>query len=352
MRAFKTKFLMAAAGATALLALGMGSPATAADFELKYTDHDPLGGVRTDFVKNVFLPEIEKQSGGKIEVEDFWGGALMGSKEVLNGIGDGVADFGYVYPGHYPRQLIAHSVYNLFPQGPKKFSDIVKLYRRIYDEVPELKEELAKAGVMPLMIGAGLPGAFTGVNPLKSIEDVKGDKWRAGDKWKLKFLENIGAVPVAVPWGDVYVALQTGTIDGCFTNYDGIHLMKFDEVAPNLLISKALWYAVPFIHVMNLDKFNSLPKEEQDALLKAAKIAEEKFDAVYEAAFDKIRAEQEAAGFTVTEMSDSDINTWASTDNLTQLQDQWVAESEEAGLKTAAQVMDKVRAIMKDTLAE
>ena len=78
---------------------------------------------------------------------------------------------------------------------------------------------------------AGLPGAFTGKNPLTSLDDIEGDKWRAGDKWGLRFLENAGAVPVSVPWGDVYMALQTGVIDGCFTNYDGLHLMKFDEVA-------------------------------------------------------------------------------------------------------------------------
>jgi len=39
------------------------------------------------------------------------------------------------------------------------------------------------------------------------------------------------------------MALQTGTITGGFINYDGMRLMKFDEAAPNLLVSKKLWYA-------------------------------------------------------------------------------------------------------------
>lgn len=43
--------------------------------------------------------------------------------------------------------------------------------------------------------------------------------------------------------GDVFMALQTGTITGGFINYDGMRLMKFDEAAPNLLVSKKLWYA-------------------------------------------------------------------------------------------------------------
>ena len=345
MRGSMSKFLAITTGAAALLALSLGGTASAADITLKYSDHDPLGGMRTNFVKETWLPEIEKQSGGKVKIQDFWGGALMGSKEVLKGIGDGVTDLGFVYPGHYPAQLPAHSVFNLFPRGPMTFSDMAKLYRRVYEEVPEFKAELEKAGVMTLMFTAGLPGAFVGKNTLNGIEDIKGDKWRAGGKWKLKYLENAGAVPVAVPWGDVYVALQTGTIDGCFTNYDGLHLMKFDEVAQNLLISKALWYATPFIHLMNIDKYNSLPKDVQEALMKASEVAEQKFGAVYDAAFDQVKKEQLAAGYKVTEMSKEDLVKWENAEKLDDMRAEWVAESEKAGLKTAAQVMEKVKAI-------
>ena len=46
---------------------------------LNYSDHDPLGGMRTQFVKDVWLPEIVAQSGGQIRIRDFWGGALLSS---------------------------------------------------------------------------------------------------------------------------------------------------------------------------------------------------------------------------------------------------------------------------------
>lgn len=334
-----------ATGVAALFAWGVGS-AGAADVTLKYSDHDPLGGMRTNFVKDVWLAEIEKQSGGKIKIQDFWGGALMSSKEILKGTGDGVTDLGFVFPGHYPTQLVAHSVYNLFPRGPNNFADMIKLYHAAYEQIPELGAELKKANVKVLMITAGLPGAFAGKKPLKSIGDIKGDKWRAGDKWKLKFLENAGALPVAVPWGDVYVALQTGTIEGVFTNYDGIALMKFDEAARNLMISKELWYAAPFMHLVNADKFNKLPKDVQDAIMKASAIAEQKFGAVYDAAFDKIKAEEIAAGRSVVELSKDDLAKWESRDKLSGLQAEWVAEAEKGGLATAKQVMEKMKALI------
>jgi len=331
--------------------LSIGCVAAAETIKMKYSDHDPPGGMRTNFVKDVWLTEIEAQTDGVVKIQDFWGGALLGSKEVLKGIGDGVTQMGFIYPGHYPGQLPAHTLLKLFPRGPSKFENMVWFYRKIYEEVPEFKAELENANVMVAMFTAGLPGAFCGKNPLAGIEDLQGDKWRAGDKWGLRFLENAGAVPVSVPWGDVYMALQTGAIDGCFTNYDGLHLMKFDEVAQNLLVSKSLWYGMPFLHLINLDYFNGLPKEVQDGILKASEIAEQKFAETYEAAFDQVMSEQKAAGYTVTEMSESDISTWENADELEKLQAVWVEEAEKAGLKTAASVLEKVKAIHAEATA-
>jgi TRAP-type C4-dicarboxylate transport system substrate-binding protein len=326
-------------------ALAIGAAGAASAKTLKYSDHDPLGGMRTNFVKEVWLPEIEKQSNGAFKIQDFWGGALMGSKEALKGVGDGVVDMTFIFPGHYPGQLPAHQIFDVFPRGPESFDDMAKLYRRVYAEVPAFSEELKRAGAMTVMSTAGLPGAFVGKKPLKSLADVKGDKWRAGGKWKLKFLENAGAIPVAVPWGDVYVALQTGTIDGCFTNYDGLHMMKFDEVAQNLLISKALWYATPFIHLVGVKMYDGLSKAERDAIEKASLVAEEKFSPVYDAAFDQVRKAQLAAGYTVTEMSEADVIAWENAEKLEAMRAEWIVEAEKAGLKNAAQVMEQVKAI-------
>ncbi len=334
-----------------VLIAGLVSGTAVADTILKYSDHDPLGGMRTQFNKDVWLPEIEKQTGGEVTIQDFWGGALLSSKEILKGVGDGVTDMGFAFPGHYPRQLLAHNVFSLFPRGPEKFEDMVWLWRKALDEVPALQAELKKANVVVVNLSAGLPGAFVGKKPLTRLSDIQGDKWRAGGKWLLRYLGNAGAEPVAVPWGDTYMALQTGTIDGVFTNYDGLHMMKFDEVAPNLLISRQLWFAMPFLHLMNADKFASLPKNVQDGILRAGRIAEERFSAVYVAAFDKVRSEQIAAGYTVKDLLQEDVEAWENRGELVKLQNEWVEEAKKAGLANAAEVMEQVRALHEQALA-
>lgn len=334
-----------AAGAVLFASFGMATAET-----LKYSDHDATGGMRTDFVKNVWLPAIEEKTGGEIKVRPFFGGTLLGDKEVLGGVGDKVAEMGFAFPGHYPTQMIAHSVFAMFPVGPMDFEDQAWLYHQAYERVPELRAELEEAGVVPLMVTAGLPGAFVGKNELPDLAAIQGEQWRAGGKWLLRYLEAAGAQPVSVPWGDVYVALQTGTIDGVFANYDGIHLMKFDEVAQNILISPSLWYATPFVHFMNKEVYDGLSEETRAQLNEASREAETAFADVYRAAFEQVRKEQEELGYTVTEMSEEDIAGWTNPENLEKLQAEWVAEAEAAGLENAAGVMETVREIHAEAM--
>ena len=317
---------------------------------IKYSDHDPPAGIRPQFVKNVWLSEIAKQTGGKVKIQDFWGGALLKSKEILSGIRDGVTNMGFVSPSHYPGRLTAFSIFRLCPRGPQKFENIAWFYHQVYEQIPEFKAQMKKVNQKTLLFTIGLPSSFTGKNPLSSLDGLKGDKWRAAGKWRLRFLKNAGAVPVSVSWGDVYMALQTGTIDGVLTNYDGAHMMKFDEAAPNILVSKELWNALPFIHNVNLDFWNSLPKDVQKGILKASEIAEQKYAKIYEESFDKIVAEQRASGYKVTMMSKEDIQKWENAKELEKMHEQWVKEAAAAGLKRAPDIMKKVQSLLKQAI--
>lgn len=317
---------------------------------IRYSDHDPPGGLRPQFIKNAWMAEMVKQTGGKIKFQDFWGGALLQSKEILRGIGDGVTDMGFVSTSHYPGELASFQVFRLFPKGPSKFENILWLYRKMYEEIPELKAELTKANQMPLLWTVGLPTAFMSRKPLPNLDSMKGGKWRGADKWRLKLIKNIGAVPVSVSWEDIYMALQTGTIDGVITNYDGAHMMKFDEAGKNILVSKSLWNAIPFIHNVNLKFWNGLPKDVQDGILRACEITYKNFERVYEESFDKIVADEKAAGCKVTIMSNEDMAKWENQKELANMQEEWAKEAIASGLKTAPNILNKARTLYKQAM--
>ena len=56
---------------------------------LRYSDHEPLGGMRTKFIKEVFFAAIDKESMGRLKVEDNWDGKLAASYDALRVVGEG-----------------------------------------------------------------------------------------------------------------------------------------------------------------------------------------------------------------------------------------------------------------------
>jgi TRAP-type C4-dicarboxylate transport system substrate-binding protein len=130
-----------------------------------------------------------------------------------------------------------------------------------------------------------------------------------------------------------------------------MHLMRFDEVASNIMISQKLWYATPFVHFMNKDTYDGLSEETREQLHAASRHAEEQFAEVYAQAFDTVRSEQEEAGYTITELSDADIAKWSDPESITALQEAWVEDAKAVGLENADEVMAQMRELHAEAMA-
>jgi TRAP-type mannitol/chloroaromatic compound transport system substrate-binding protein len=104
---------------------------------------------------------------------------------------------------------------------------------------------------------------------IKTVGDLKGLKFRVGG-FAGKVLTKLGVVPQQIAGGDIYPALEKGTLDACewVGPYDDEKL-GFYKVAKNYYYP-GWWEGGAVIHNMiNLDKWNSLPKNYQ-AILRAA----------------------------------------------------------------------------------
>jgi tripartite ATP-independent transporter DctP family solute receptor len=108
------------------------------------------------------------------------------------------------------------------------------------------------------------------VRPVNSLADIKGLKLRiAPDDISSKTLQAVGAIPVGMAYTEIYTSLQQGVIDGenlpitVFAGNNHVQIAKYVTI-------DNLWYN-PNIVFMNLDAFNSLPKDLQAVVLGAAK---------------------------------------------------------------------------------
>jgi TRAP-type C4-dicarboxylate transport system substrate-binding protein len=112
------------------------------------------------------------------------------------------------------------------------------------------------------------PSGIYTMNPIKSTADFKDVKARTYDRNSANFVNMVGGSSVALPWGEVYSALQTGMVNSVLTSSASGKDGSFWEVLKHFT---KISYAYPLQAVtINLDYWNSLSKAQQDAMLKAA----------------------------------------------------------------------------------
>lgn len=155
------------------------------------------------------------------------------------------------------------------PFVANSYDDAFKLYqlsKPAYDAVAKKwNQKMLYAVTWP-------PSGIYTKKAINSTKDFAGVKARTYDKNSANFVKMAGGNAVALPWGEVYSALQTGMVNGVVTSSASGKDGKLWEVLSNFT---KINYAYPLQAVtINLDYWNSLSSEQKDAMLKAAKETE------------------------------------------------------------------------------
>ena len=332
----------------ALLFAALLLPATAsAQKILRYSDHEPLGGMRTLFIKDVFFAAIERESKGRLKIEDRWDSVVSTGYDALRMVGEGrVTDMAMVVPEYSAKELPLHQIFKSFPTGPTGDKQVA-FFRRAYADIPAFPAELQKNNVVEIFLGTGYPVAFFSTQALDSLKDLKGHTWRSASFWHHDFLRNAGARPVSMPWGEgVFKAMRDRTLDGLMVNVDSGYMLKVHEVAPHVLLSKDLWLGHLYVLAMNRDTWNGLTKEDKEAVQRASETAYKALGSVMDKSFDAQVEDLKKAGVKVRLLDQKELNAWTTTTRYEDVQTAWVKEQESKGVQDAGLVVKKVDAIL------
>jgi TRAP-type C4-dicarboxylate transport system substrate-binding protein len=290
-------------------------------------------------------------SEGELEVVPYWGASVLKGDEMLNGVKNGIVDMGYININYYPNRLLLNGAFQLFPKGPDNYTGQMEVYHEIYDQVPELRGEFSNQGQHIVYIYPYLPYAGFFREPVTSLSNFKDKRVRASSQWMLNMLDGLGATPVSVPWSDTYQSLQSGAIDGVFTNYDSLSRAGMDEVAPHILTAQRLWLATPMILTINQQKWDAMSDEEKGWFEKAAAQAEETFGEYYASEFKRIVEEEKAAGYTVTAATSEDIDHFVSLPIVADNRRTWIDNAKKAGASDPASIIDQMQRIIDEQSA-
>lgn len=263
------------------------------------------------FVQKSVIAEVDQGFADKVNastdlnVKIFWAGALGGAKEILALVSGGAVQMGATVPSYYPSQLRVASIGSsplFYFKSPQVALEVT---RAIVRSDPAGIAEMKGANIEPLVIHTAAPYRLVCNKPVATMDDLKGLKVRTFSAIAKKAMAAAGSVPVSMPSGEVYEALQRGTIDCAMYNNEFSTSRKLHEVAK-------YWSTVNFGAISgtqlfaNRDFMNSLPKETADEVREAGRNAEQAEVAKVSAADEAAAKIAKAAGVKFVEFKDQE----------------------------------------------
>ncbi|MFL4998114.1 TRAP transporter substrate-binding protein [Microvirga tunisiensis] len=225
---------------------------------------------------------VSEATDGKFQIQPFAAGEIVGTPQVADAVGNGTIELGHTCSYYYFGKDPTFALGTAAPFGLNARQMNAWLYQGGGNDL--LNEFYAKHNLY------GMPAGNTGVQmggwfrkEIKTVQDLQGLKMRiAGIAGMV--LQKLGAVPQQIPGGDIYPALERGTIDAAewVGPYDDEKL-GFSKVAPYYYYP-GFWEGGPAIHLfVNQAKWKELPKAYQAILTAASGYANNDMLAKYDA---------------------------------------------------------------------
>ncbi|MGD9832621.1 MAG: TRAP transporter substrate-binding protein [Piscinibacter sp.] len=230
----------------------------------------------------VMARKVGEMTGGKFQISVHAGGELMPPFGVLDGASNGTVEMAHTAPYYFFGKDPTYALDCAIPFGLNSRQmtawmyegNGLKLTREFYGQVGILNFPMGNTG-------AQMGGWYR--KEIKSLADIKGLKMRIGG-FGGKVLERIGAVPQNIPGGEIYQALEKGTIDAAewVGPYDDLKL-GFNKVAPNYYYL-GWWEGGPQLSLyVNKKAYDGLSAEYKAIIESAAAYAHVEMQARYDA---------------------------------------------------------------------
>jgi TRAP-type C4-dicarboxylate transport system substrate-binding protein len=248
----------------------------------------------------VMLPwteAVEKATEGRVAVdvvEAPLGPPAAHFDFAVNGIADVTFGVHNYTPGRFDAELIAE-----LPFQCETAEALSVAYWRIHEEF--LSDTDAYRGTKLLSVFTHGPGQlWAHGRDLTSMEEIRGAKIRIGGGFAQEAAEALGVVPIQAPVTQAYEVLAGGAADGIEFPAESITAFKVDRVLDQGLLVPGGLYTVSFFVVMNETTWQSLPAEDQEAILSVsgehlARAAGTVWDQADAAALDEIRQDGQIA---------------------------------------------------------
>lgn len=211
---------------------------------------------------------ISERTDGRIGVEVFHSAQLGEEKDTIEQTRFGVIDLNRISMAPFNGLIPETAILSL----PYLFRDVDHLHAVLDSEIGQqiLDTFTAQDLIALAFYDPGARSFYNKVKPIKSIDDMKGMKFRViqSDVF-VDMVAALGANATPMPYGEVYSAIETGVIDGAENNFPSYESSGHYEVAKYYTLDEHMM--VPEVLVMSKTAFDKLSPEDQEIIRQAAK---------------------------------------------------------------------------------
>ncbi len=222
-----------------------------------------------------FAEIVNKTSNGRLKVEVYPAGALMGAAEVLDAASSGTIDGYHDYAGYWIGKMPGAPFFASVPMvmdSPDLYLSWIyeggglELWQKMYDQ--------AGYNVKVFPLGITHPEILAQANkPMKTFDDWQGLKYRTVGWWG-DILREFGVAVTSLPGAEVYPALERGVIDAAeFSTPYNNKVLGFDEITKYLTGPGMHQPATMLSMGINKDVWNQLPEDLQVLIEESARAA-------------------------------------------------------------------------------
>jgi TRAP-type transport system periplasmic protein len=208
--------------------------------------------------------DVEKATGGRVKFQSL-PKAPAAPPGTFDAVRDGLVDLSYVTASYTPARHILPLMAELPGAGETTEINSVaysRIHWKHFHKVGEYK------GVKLLAVWTHGPGQMFTKKPIKSLADFQNQKIRTGGGISAEVISALGGSPFFKPAPESYELLNSGVADGVFFPFESIVSFKLDKVVKYATFFPGGFYSSSFGFFMNEDKWNKLPKQDQEALEK------------------------------------------------------------------------------------
>lgn len=214
-----------------------------------------------------YIQWVKEATNGRLIITRHEPGALISAAESFKAAASGMIDaVGETYGAYYAGTVPEANVEMGMPFAWENHWEAYYAFYRM-GMIEEFRKVFAQHNVFYFPTFLNEPYYHFGTTfPVRSIDDLKGKKIRAGGIYG-DYVQALGGSPVNIPAAEIYMGLKLGTIDGVIFGAGSIPDFKLDEVLKYYVVWPNTSVIVPSF-LINLDKWNALPQDIKTILLR------------------------------------------------------------------------------------